>query len=142
MIKGPHLRAETGRARRVLIVRIGAMGDVLHAMPAVAALRQRHPEWFIGWAVDPCWQELLRSGLATERGAAMPLIDRCYAVPTREWNRRPFSLDTLRSIRAVRRELRGERFDLCVDTQGTIRSSVIGRLGKWPARSPPRPEGC
>jgi heptosyltransferase-1 len=112
----------------VLIVRIGAMGDVLHAMPAVAALRERHPEWFIGWAIDPCWQELLRAGAATGRGAAMPLVDRCYAVPAREWNRRPFSLETLGSIRAVRRELREGRFDLCVDMQGTIRSSVVGRL--------------
>jgi heptosyltransferase-1 len=116
-----------GRPRRVLIVRIGAMGDVLHAMPAVTALRQRHPDWFIGWAVDPCWAELLRcSGSGSERGLGMPLIDRCYAVPTRDWNRRPFSLETLSSIRAMRRELRGERFDLCVDMQGSIRSSAIG----------------
>lgn len=110
----------------MLIVRIGAMGDVLHAMPAVAAMRQRHPDWFIGWAIDPCWMELLQSGPASLRGPAMPLVDRCYAVPTREWKERPFSMETLSSIRAVRRELRGERFDLCVDMQGSIRSSMIG----------------
>lgn len=102
------------------------MGDVLHAMPAVAALRQRHPDWFIGWAVDPCWKELLQSGSATERGPGMPLVDRCYTVPSREWKQRPVSLETLGSIRAVRRELRSERFDLCVDMQGSIRSSMIG----------------
>jgi heptosyltransferase-1 len=110
-------------------MRIGAMGDVLHAMPAVAALRQRHPEWFIGWAIDPCWAELLQTTATAERGPAMPLLDRCYMVPTREWNQRPFSPETMASIRAVRRELRGERFgrfDLCVDMQGSIRSSMIG----------------
>ncbi len=41
---------------KVLIVRIGAMGDVLHAMPAVTALRELHPEWEIGWAIEPGWE--------------------------------------------------------------------------------------
>lgn len=104
------------------------MGDVLHAMPAVAALRQRHPDWFIGWAIDPCWKELLHTDAASARGPNMPLIDRCYPVPAREWNRRPFSLQTLSEIRALRRELRGERFDICIDMQGSIRSSIIGRM--------------
>jgi heptosyltransferase I len=51
----PKLGPEAGRPLRVLIVRIGAMGDVLHAMPAVAALRELHPEWVIGWAIEPGW---------------------------------------------------------------------------------------
>jgi heptosyltransferase-1 len=58
----------------------------------------------------------------------MPLVDRLHFVPTREWKRRPFALKTLRDIARLRDELRGERYDLCVDLQGTIRSSVIGRL--------------
>jgi len=117
------------------------MGDVLHAMPAVAALRQRHPDWFIGWAIDPCWRELLQSSGAAQRGTAMPLVDRCYAVPTRDWKRRPGSLATLSSIRAVRRELRGEQFDLCVDMQGSIRSSMIGWMagaGRFAGPADPR----
>ena len=119
---------EKDRSRRVLIVRIGAMGDVLHAMPAVAAMRQRHPEWRIAWAIDPCWRELLQTDEATARSAAMPLIDRCHVVPTRRWKQRPVSLETLAGIRGVRRELRTEDFDLCVDMQGSIRSSMIGRM--------------
>lgn len=109
-------------------MRIGALGDVLHAMPAVAALRQRHPEWYIAWAVDPCWRDLLQTDSATARGIEMPLVDRCHTVPVREWKHRPVSLKTLASIRGVRQELRAEHFDLCVDLQGTIRSSMIGRM--------------
>jgi heptosyltransferase I len=55
------------RPLRVLIVRIGAMGDVLHAMPAVAALRELHPEWFIGWAIEPGWSELLQTSADFDR---------------------------------------------------------------------------
>ncbi len=45
----------------MLVVRLGAMGDVLHAMPAVAALRARLPECHIGWVIEPRWAPLLRA---------------------------------------------------------------------------------
>jgi lipopolysaccharide heptosyltransferase I len=108
------------------------MGDVLHAMPAVAALRERHPDWFIGWAIEPRWLPLLRADSDVsrpfERGPAMPLVDRTYLASTREWKRRPFSPETMREITALRSLLRGEQFDVCVDMQGSIRSAVIGRM--------------
>ncbi len=63
------------------------MGDILHALPAVTALRLAHPDWQIGWVVEPRWQPLLKAGNgdhgpeisenrvaeATIRGAAMPI---------------------------------------------------------------------
>jgi heptosyltransferase-1 len=112
------------------------MGDVLHAMPAVAALRELHPDWRIGWAIEPVWRELLEADTEThdvawrfsERNAGRPLIDLWHRVPTREWKRRPLSLTTLRDIAALRRELRGDRYDLCVDMQGAIRSAVVGQM--------------
>jgi heptosyltransferase I len=115
-----------------LIVRIGAMGDVLHAMPAVAALRKRHPDWFIGWAIEPRWLPLLQADSDVsrpfERGPAMPVVDRTYLASTRKWKRRPFSLETVGEINTLRGVLRGEQFDVCVDMQGSIRSAVIGRM--------------
>lgn len=111
------------------------MGDVLHALPAVAALRELHPEWFIGWAIEPVWSELLAaprgshpSTLFAERDAQKPLVDLWTQVPTREWKRRPFAAATLFDINGLRRELKGDRYDICVDMQGTIRSAVVGRM--------------
>lgn len=107
------------------------MGDVLHAMPAVAALRGAHPDWEIGWVVEPRWLPLLCAGDLSgclERGVRMPLVDRVYLAATRVWKKRPLSGETLRDIRALVRDLREEGFDLCVDMQGSIRSAVIGRL--------------
>ncbi|NYF79306.1 lipopolysaccharide heptosyltransferase I [Granulicella arctica] len=114
------------RSLRVLIVRTGAMGDVLHAMPAVAAMRLRHPDWQIGWAIEPRWRPLLEA--RSTYGEAMPLVNRIHEVPTRAWNQRPFSLTTLREILALRRELRAEQYDICVDMQGLLRSAVVGWL--------------
>jgi heptosyltransferase I len=114
------------------------MGDVLHAMPAVAALRERHPDWVIGWAIEPAWRELLEAESAIHdvawrfsgRDARRPLVDRWSSVPTRDWKRRPFSLNTLRDILGLRRELLADRYDLCVDMQGSIRSAMVGRMAE------------
>jgi len=106
----------------MLIVRVGAMGDVLHAMPAVAALRATHPEWFIGWVIEPRWKPMLQDGIS------MPLVDRVYLASTKEWKKRPFSSKTFGEIASLRKELRSGQFDLCVDMQGSVRSAVIGRM--------------
>jgi heptosyltransferase I len=129
------LPLDAGRPLRVLIVRIGAMGDVLHAMPAVAALRELHPDWFIGWAIEPGWRGLLQTGADFDRmscGAGrserMPLVDECYQLPAKAWAKRPFALSTLSDINATRCHLRGEQFDVCVDMQGALKSAVVGRM--------------
>jgi heptosyltransferase I len=119
------------RAFRVLVVRIGAMGDVLHAMPAVAAMRKLHPEWVIDWAIEPAWKELLEirhGGARAVRDARRPLVDRRILVPTRNWKRRPWTVKTVREILALRGRLRAGSYDLCVDMQGSIRSAVVGRM--------------
>lgn len=137
-----QLPLDAGRPRRVLIVRMGAMGDVLHAMPAVAALRERHPDWFVGWVIEPRWLPLLQgAGGSVERGAAMPLIDRAYLAAARDWKRRPLSRETLGEIALLRREMLAERFDLCVDMQGLIRTAVMGKMaeaGRFVGRAKPR----
>jgi heptosyltransferase-1 len=108
------------------------MGDVLHALPAVAALRALHPDCHIDWAVEPRWLPLLQadSGVSgpSERGPAMPLVDRAYFASTRAWKKRPLSRTTMRDISSLRRGLLAERVDLCVDMQGSIRSAGIGRM--------------
>jgi heptosyltransferase-1 len=119
---------------RVLIVRIGAMGDVLHALPAVAAMRERHPDWFIGWAIEPRWSDLLQiaddeddlsQGL---RHTTKALVDRWYRVPAGAWKKRPMSPATISDVLALRAVLRAERFDVCVDMQGAIKSAMVGRM--------------
>ena len=109
-------------------MRLSAMGDILHALPAVTALRYAHPEWRIGWAVEPQWKPLLAAEGAVARGLAMPLVDRVHVIAARQWARTPVLPRTLLEIRGARRELRQEKYDVCVDLQGAVRSAAIA---KW-----------
>ena len=109
--------------QRVLVVRVGAMGDVLHALPAVAAWKRLHPESHVGWAIEPRWRALLE-----DSEGLRPVVDAVHLVRTREWKARPIAGATMRSIVALRAELRASRYDVCVDLQGSVRSAVVGRL--------------
>ena len=110
---------------KILIVRVGAMGDVLHALPAVSALRRARPDWEIDWVVDPRWAPLLVDG----EGKG-PVVGRVHVAETKLWSKAPASPATMRSILTLRSALQGESYDLAVDMQGTLRSAVIGRMSR------------
>ena len=103
------------------------MGDILHALPAVTALRQAYPQWFLGWAIEPQWRGLLCAGACEARGPEMPLVDQIHTVPAKQWARTPLRGQTLRAIRQLRRELRAANYDVSIDLQGAVRSAVIAR---------------
>ena len=118
-------------APRILIVRLGAMGDILHALPAVTALRAALPSCWLGWAVKPQWAALLRaaeSGAVSGRGLQMPVVDQLHCVPADAWGHRPLAAATLREVGALWRALRAEEYDICLDLQGALRSAWIGRM--------------
>ena len=102
------------------------MGDILHALPAVAALRQAHPAWHLGWAVEPRWLALLAGS------DGMPLVDRTHLVNAKSWARAPLKKSTFRELGALRLELRAEHYDVCIDLQGAVRSALAGRLAGAP----------
>jgi heptosyltransferase-1 len=106
-----------------LIVRVGAMGDVLHALPALAGLRAALPELEVGWVIEPAWKSLLQAGDGSKE-----LVDRIHLADTRAWKKRPVSLATLAEIAALGQETVAQKYDVCVDLQGSLRSGMIGWL--------------
>jgi heptosyltransferase-1 len=118
----------------VLIVRLGAMGDVLHAIPAVAALRVAMPEVRFGWVMEERWAEMLcgtgMQVLATVEGN--PLVDVVHKVNTKAWRQAMFSDETWAEVSAASRELREARYEAAVDFQGAIKSATIAQWsGAW-----------
>ena len=117
---------------RLLVVRLGAMGDILHALPAVTALRQAHPDWLIDWVVEPHWRALLAAedctGSLSGQSAAQPIVDRLHFAPTKAWRKAPFSRQTLHEIKALRSALLAGEYDAVIDLQGAIRSAVVAHF--------------
>lgn len=119
----------------MLIVRLGAMGDVMHGLPAVTALREAFPEAMLGWLIEERWAELLctlptpRSG---PRSAQRPLVDRLHTVNTRQWRRAPFSAATWERVAASLSDLRAAQYEIAVDLQGAVRSSLLARWSGAP----------
>jgi heptosyltransferase-1 len=110
---------------RLLVVRLGALGDILHALPAMTALRQAHPGWVIDWVVEPRWRALLAAeGDSAEKAVA----DRLHFAPTKQWGKAPFSSQTLYEIRVLRAAIREGEYDAVLDLQGAIRSAVLARF--------------
>lgn len=111
--------------RKILIVKLSAMGDVLHALPAVAFLRKAAPEAEIHWAVDTRFTELLEGN---------PGIAKVVPLPIKEWKGRAGSPATWKEARIAAEALRAAKYDLALDLQGNIKSGVVTYLSGAPLR--------
>nr|AHZ45557.1 lipopolysaccharide heptosyltransferase [uncultured bacterium] len=97
-----------------LIVRLGSLGDVVHAIPFAASLRAQFPAARIDWMVDPRYVELLEM---------VPAVDRRIGVNPRGLLR---SAERKRLLR-LRAELRRIQYDVVFDLQGLVKSAVLAR---------------
>lgn len=104
---------------RILIVKLSSIGDVVHTLPALAALRAAMPQAEISWVVERRSSEILRDN---------PLLDRLIEVDTKALRRGLMSGETLRAPRQQLRRLRASAFDLALDFQGLLKSASIARL--------------
>ncbi|HEV8523861.1 MAG TPA: glycosyltransferase family 9 protein [Terriglobales bacterium] len=113
---------------RILIVRLGAMGDVVHALPAVAALRATFPNVRIGWAVEERWSELLVAAGADSapRGSPQkPLVDIVHRVDTKAWRAALLSDETWKEVANALGEVRAGSYQLAIDFQGLLKSAAL-----------------
>lgn len=114
----------------LLVVRLGAMGDVIHTMSTVAAFRSTLPDIRIGWVIEERWAELLcakgeaRSGARTPH---RPLVDFIHIVNTKKWRRAVLAGETRQNIRSAFREIREQRYNIVADFQGAIKSALVAR---------------
>ena len=118
---------------RLLIVRLSAMGDVIHTLPAAYALRQAFPNAMIGWLIEERWAELLcapGSPRCGPRSALRPLSDWVHTVNLTGWRNSFFTMPTIQQIATLWNDVRGARYDVAVDLQGAIRSAVLARWSR------------
>ncbi len=100
---------------RYLVVRLGSLGDIVHTLPAVAALRDSFPGATVDWVVERKWSELLCSN---------PELSRVIAL-----DRSPWAV-----LRCVVGQLRAARYTCAIDFQGLYKSAILAALSGAPAR--------
>ena len=100
---------------RFLILRMGALGDIVHTLPAVAALRESFPGAEIDWLVDRKWAPVLDGN---------PDVSRMI----------PIDRSSSRDVIATVRRLRAAHYSTALDFQSLYRSAILGRLSGAPRR--------
>jgi ADP-heptose:LPS heptosyltransferase len=109
------------RADRILVIRLGALGDVVRTLPAFAALRARYPGAHIAWLVETQSESALR---------AQPGIDDVIVFPREVleslWRGRRFAAFVREALAFVGR-LRRERFELVLDFHGILKTGLLSR---------------
>lgn len=104
---------------RVLIVKMSALGDIIHALPVLDFLHQVSPGIEIDWVVEEPFREVLDGN---------PLISRIHTVHTKVWRKSPMALKTFREIGALKKSLRDREYDLLFDIQGNLKSGLVCML--------------
>ena len=118
---------------RLLIVRLSAMGDVIHTLPAAQALRDAFPDAMIGWLIEERWAELLCAPGTPRRGprsAQRPLVDWVHTVNLVGWRKSLLTIPTVQQIAKVWNDIRSASYDVAVDLQGAIRSAILAHWSR------------
>lgn len=101
--------------KKVLIVKSSSLGDIIHAFPVVAFLRQEFAQVKIDWLVEKSFAEIVR---------AHPGVDRVIEMDTKGWRKKIWHPRIWSELLAFRRSLQETYYDLVIDLQGNTKSAV------------------
>ena len=107
-----------GSQKKFLIIKLSALGDIVHALPVARTLRQTYPQAFIAWMIEERYKELLHNN---------PDIDEIIPIRIKSWKKN-WNRKALKEILLVIRNLRQQNFDVVFDLHGLIKSGVIAML--------------
>ena len=103
--------------KSILIIKPSSLGDVVHTLPAVAAIRDANPKAEITWVINPEWTTLLRGN---------PDVDHVHIFPRGEFR----GLSASRRLLPWLKKTKALRPDVAFDFQGLLRSALIGRISR------------
>ena len=110
--------------RKILLIKLSAVGDVVHTIPVLNKLRRRYPSAQLDWLITPAIAELLRHH---------PAISNIIEFEREAWSA-PWRLAPFASYARLARKLRAANYDLIVDMHGQFRTAVLTFATGAPAR--------
>ncbi len=102
--------------KKILIIRLSALGDTLHTLPLANALKQQYPDVQIDWAVEDKAAKFI---------IANPLLHKIYVFPRKKWKQSKNKLQNFTEFFEIIKEIRKEKYDIVIDTQQLMKSAVI-----------------
>lgn len=116
---------------KILIARLGALGDILHALPAATTIRRALPDATLGWLVEERWTELLTSHGPKPNPESIspqkPVVNFIHTADTKGWRQRALQPGTVTEMRGARRRVVDLSYDIVLDFQGSVKSAVLAR---------------
>jgi len=110
---------------RIVLVRLSALGDIVHTWPLAVAIRAARPRAHLTWIVEEPLAPLVKGH---------PAVDAVLTVDTGRWRKQPFSSRTRAEVAAFKSRVHELQPDLSIDPQGTLKSGLITRWCKAPRR--------
>lgn len=111
--------------KRVLVVKLTSMGDLVQALPALSDAARAVPGIVFDWVVDEAFAEVPQWH---------PAVRRVIRTAHRRW--RQAELFGAGEVRAFLRELRSERYDAVIDTQTNLKSALVTAMARGPKHGP------
>ncbi len=112
------------RDTRILLIKLSSLGDVIHTLPTLEALRARYPQGHITWLVEEAHAPVV---------AGHPALDEVWRLPRIRLGK-PGGMADLSGAWQVARRLRAKPFDLVIDLQGLLKSAVWVALARSPRK--------
>jgi len=104
--------------KNILVIKMSALGDIIHALPSLYALRQLYPKAHISWLVEPQFADIL---------PGKPFIDEKIIFYKNDLKKKSL-WQKLVYLKQLRKDLHAHKFDLVIDLQGLMKSSLIAIL--------------
>lgn len=108
---------------KILLIRLSSMGDIIHTFPAATELRSQFPDAEIHWVVEEAF-----IGLAKLH----PGVNRIVPFALRRWRKKLWGAQNRAEMRAFKADLIDEEYDLAIDSQGLLKSAIVGKLSGAP----------
>jgi len=111
--------------RKILVVKPSSLGDVVHSLPFLNALKARFPDAEVHWVIARGLEGLLEGH---------PMVNRLIIINKDIWKKLSKAADTIKEVKQLFKDIRNEHYDLAVDLQGLFRSGLITMATRAPVR--------
>ena len=101
--------------KKVLIVRLSALGDTIHTLPLARALKKQYPNIQLDWVVEDKASKFIINN---------PLINNVYEIPKRKWNKSKNKIANFIEYFQIINKIRKEKYDVVIDVQQLLKNMV------------------